>query len=382
MTRRLTLTLTVILGVALIMTAAPAKAGAAESGQWWPFQVQAWYGQYDPGDKEAGKAAPGLEGPKTIEWEPPAKATKPWVIGVSFPHLKDPSWVAGNYGIIDEAKRLGVEIRLVAASGYTAIDQQVRQVEDLVSQGVDGIILAAISYTASDTLVEEINKKGIPVVAMINDIRAPAISAKSINSFFKLGYQCGEFVAKDSEGQKEVNVVLLPGPAGAGWSPESAAGFTAAVTKLAPDRVKILDTKWGDPGKAEQLRLLENSLQAYEKIDYIIGNAVAVDVGTQILAEKGLTGKVKLISTYLTAPLYDKVVDGSVAGSAIEGQPYEGRIAVDLMVKILEGGKPGKDFPFRVGPDIPFLTKENATQYTFEYLLGPRNFRPTFEYKP
>ena len=372
----------VVVVVFLIVTLVSGWIHAAEPAKWYPFKVQAWYGNYDPGDKEPGKPAPSLTGPKTIDWVPPAKAKKPWIIGVSFPHLKDPSWVAGNFGVYDEAKRLGVEMRLVAAEGYTAIDQQVRQIEDLVSQGVNAILLAAISYTASDKLVEEITKKGIPVVAMINDIRAPAIAAKSINSFFKLGYQCGEFVLKDSEGKKEVNVVLLPGPAGAGWSPESATGFTEAVNKLAPGRVKILDTKWGDPGKAEQLRLLENSLQAYAKIDYIIGNAVAIDVGTEILAEKGLTGKVKLVSTYLTAPLYDKVVKGTVAGSAIEGQPYEGRIAVDQAVLTLEGGKPGFDFPFRIGPDIPFLHKGNVKQYTFEYLLGPRNFRPTFNYKP
>jgi len=68
------------------------------------------------------------------------------MIGVSFPHLKDPYWLAVDYGIVDEAQILGVGIELVAAQGYNDLTGQINQVENLANRAdIEGIILAAIS---------------------------------------------------------------------------------------------------------------------------------------------------------------------------------------------------------------------------------------------
>ena len=163
----------------------------AQEKPWWPVKVNSYYGIYDVKTKKPGRPAASLTGPKVENWTPPQKANKPYTIGVSFPHLKDPYWLAVDYGIISEAKRLGIGVSLVAAEGYTDLAKQVSQVENLAQQGVDGIILGSISYTSLDPVVEEIDKKGIPVVEVINDIQAPAIRGKALVSFFDMGYHAG-----------------------------------------------------------------------------------------------------------------------------------------------------------------------------------------------
>jgi protein TorT len=52
------------------------------------------------------------------------------------------------------------------------------------------------------------------------------------------------------------------------------------------------------------------------------------------------------------------------------------------MVRILNGEKPGKDFPFRAGPIIPTITKANLDKYSYELMFGPREFRPVYKVGP
>jgi periplasmic protein TorT len=364
----------------LVMNAAMCLAA---DKPWWPAKVNSYYGTYDVKQKQSGRPAASLEGPKAEDWTPPEKANKPYVIGVSFPHLKDPYWLAVNYGIVSEAKRLGVGVQLVAAGGYTEVDKQVSQVENLAQQKVDGIILGSISYAALDPVVQEITKKGIPVVEVINDIQAEAIAGKALVSFFDMGKHAGEFVVSDAkaQGKKEINVLFLPGPAGSGWAPDTLDGFNEAV-KTFDGKVNMLAVKWGDTGKNVQLDLIENSLKTFPTIDYLVGNAVAADAAVGPLAETGRAKSVKVVSTYIIPPLYEKIKKGLVAAAPSDLTVTQGQMAVDMIVRILNGQKAGKDFPFRSGPLIPTITQANIDQYPYELLFGPKDFRPEFKVDP
>lgn len=361
-------------------TPTPAGAAAQPAAEEELWDVVAYYGTYDVSTKQPGRPAASLEGPKYEKWKRP-KANKPYMIGVSFPHLKDPYWLAVNYGIVDEAQILGVGIELVAAQGYDDLTGQINQVEDLANRAdIEGIILAAISYAAQDQLVSDIVKnKKKPVIEVINDIQAPDIMAKALVSFFDMGYAAGTFVAEDSGGQ-EVTVVFLPGPAGSGWAPDTVDGFQAAVEEKVPGKVKILDVKWGDTGKDVQVSLIEDALNAYPDVTYLVGNAVAADATPDILANR--TKKPKIVSTYIIPPLYDKIAEGKVAAAPTDFTALQGRMAVDMMVRILNGEKPGVDFPFRAGPIIKVVTPQNYKEFAYEDMFGPRDFRPVFSVKP
>ncbi len=365
---------------ALAVVVAVVSAMAARADDGW--KVRSYYGTYDVKTKKAGLPAASLKGPKDEVWKSPT-AKKPYTIGVSFPHLKDPYWLAVNYGIIDQARDLGVGIQLVAAGGYTEITQQINQVENLASQGVDGIILAAISYAAQDELVAKVEAMGIPVMEVINDIQAPKIRAKALVSFFDMGYNAGGFVAEEAKRQaRPVNVVFLPGPAGSGWAPDTVDGFKAATEKLAPGKVKILDVKWGDTGKNVQLALIENMLATYPTIDYLVGNAVAADAAPDALQTAGRAGKVKVVSTYIIPPLYEKIAAGQVAAAPTDFTALQGRMAVDMMVRILNGEKPGKDLPFRSGPLIQVVTPKNYKDFSYEAMFGERGWQAVFTQAP
>ena len=60
------------------------------AADWFPYSVEVW----DPPFK--------MDSPrKTVEYKPLDKASKPWEICVSFPHMKDAYWLAVDYGVAD-----------------------------------------------------------------------------------------------------------------------------------------------------------------------------------------------------------------------------------------------------------------------------------------
>jgi len=354
---------------------------AAEIESWFPLKINAYYGTYDAKTKKPGKPAGSLASPKKEGWYPPKKANKPYVIGVSFPHLKDPFWLSVMYGIVAEARRLGVGVKIVTAGGYTELAKQINQIENLVQQGIDGLIVSPISYTGLNSTLHEAALEGIALVSCINDNDEPLMGAKAMAYYYESGYVAGKFIGEDAKGMDEVKVVYLAGPGGAAWSTDMWTGFQDAVKKL-PRKVNILACKWGDTGKSVQLQLIESALQTFPHIDYMVCNAPAADAAVGALAEAGRAKEIKIVSTYITQPQFDKVKNGSIAAAPMEFPMQSGITAVGMMVRILNGEKPGKDFPFLAIPEIVTLTKENLSQYDYEYLFGPRDFKPVFEVKP
>src|SRR3989442_1753934 len=159
---------------------------------------------------------------------------------VSFPHMKDAYWIAVDYGVVSESRRLGVKMKLVEAGGYTNLAKQVSQIEDCVAQGANAVIIGAISETGLNKLIDEITGKGIPVIDVINGVNSPKLAAKSLVSFAEMGYQAGEYlVKKHPKGSKPVKVAWFPGPPGAGWVVAGNKGFTDSVAR----GVRILENK-------------------------------------------------------------------------------------------------------------------------------------------
>jgi len=341
---------------ALLLADTSCRAG----GPWWPIQVKSYYGRYDAAQKEPGKASASLDRPRLEEWVPPGPVERPYRLGVCIPHLKDSYWVSINYGIMEEARRLGFQVELLVANGYEDLSGQIRQMRYLVRQKVDGIILAAVSYEGNDPAIEEARAAGIPVVEVVNDVRAHSVSAKAMVSFHEMGFMAGEFVAEHAEeaGLRTARVSFFPGPKQSGWAPETLDGFRDAMQYF-PGEVEIVDVSWGDTGTDIQRKLIIESLNRAGPVDYLVGNAVAAEQAPAILKAMEAAGKMTVVSTYIIPTLYDKILTGQVAGAPSDLTVFQGRMAVDMMARILGGEKPGVDFPFRSGPFIPMVTPSN-----------------------
>ena len=124
---------------------------------WYPLQVDVW----DPAFNDSKDR-------KTVSYVPLEAASQPWKICVSIPHLKDAYWLVVNFALIEEAKRLGIRMRINEAGGYSNLDVQRRQIESCMASGADGLILSATDATGLNDLIDKYRANGQPVIDLIN----------------------------------------------------------------------------------------------------------------------------------------------------------------------------------------------------------------------
>jgi protein TorT len=187
-----------------------------------------------------------------------------------------------------------------------------------------------------------------------------------------MGAETGAYLAKKHPaGSPEVLVGWFPGPAGAGWVEAANKGFLDAVKGSA---VKVLEPKFGDTGKEVQQKLVEDALQANPTMRYVAGTAVTAEAAQGLIRERGLQGKVDLLSFYITPGVYEGIKRGSILASPADSMVIQGRIAVDQAVRILEG----KDYVKHVGPKIFMVDPSNINAVPQENILPPSGYKPVF----
>lgn len=345
-----------ISGTSLLAALAPACAAG-----WAP---------YDAIEIKPAFAADG--NPSPVQYKPLDKAEKPWKICVSFPHMKDAYWLGVDYGVVEEAKDLGVKVNVVEAGGYTELAKQISQIEDCVAGGAQAVVIGAISADGLNNLVGTIAKKGIPVIDLVNGMSSPEVTAKSLVSFYTMGHETGAYLAKlHPAGSPAVKVGWFPGPAGAGWVEAANSGFQDAIKGSA---VTALAPKYGDTGKEAQLKLVEDVLQADPDVKYIAGTAVTAEAAQGLIRERGLVGKVNLLSFYMTPGVYEGIKRKFILAAPADSMVIQGRIAIDQATRALEH----KDLVKHVGPKIFVVDQSNIATVPQTNILPPDGFKPVF----
>lgn len=107
----------------------------------------------------------------------------------------DPTFDLARQGCMDEAKRLGGVTCLYKGPSEPEPAAQVRIVQDLVSQGVDGIALSAADADAAVPAIRQAREAGIPVVTFDADAPASARQATIGSDNHALGLALGHLLA-------------------------------------------------------------------------------------------------------------------------------------------------------------------------------------------
>jgi len=343
--------------LAAVALATLAQAGpAAAQEKWWPVKIY----DFDSGNK------------KVVEYSPLAKASKPWNICVLFPHMKDTFWVAVDYGVVEEAKREGVNMTLFQAGGYENLPKQLSQFDDCMAGNFDAIIVGPISEAGLAKKFQEGMAAGKVIISTVNPAPKANITSKMFVSFTTMGEQTGGYLVDYLRG-KEAKAGTFPGPAGSGWAEEFLTGFKKATTG---HNVTIVAEKFGDSGVAVQLGLIQNALQAFPDMNVIWGCAPAVEAAIGAVADAGRSG-ILIESSYENQAMLDDLNSGKILGFATQYPVLEGRIAIDTAVRALE-----KKEHFKYGETIPdMIAKSNLDKINMSLVLAPADFKAAYSIK-
>ncbi|MDF1586815.1 TMAO reductase system periplasmic protein TorT [Marinimicrococcus flavescens] len=331
----------------LLLTAAP---GASAQEGWPVYKV------------EGGERT-------EIVFETVAEASRKWKLCVLLPHVKDSYWVGINYGVVEEARRLGAAATIHQAGGYDKLPVQIAQYDDCLAANPDAIILAAVSEVGLSAKMEESMARGIPTVSFVNPIRDTEITSKIFVDFEGKGKATGDYMV-ELLGEEGGLVGVFPGPQGSGWAESFYEGFKQAIDGT---KVTAAEPRFGDTGLMTQLRLVEDTLQSYPDIKGIWGAATAAEAAVGALQEAGLTDAY-IVGHGENSQVINMVREGLIDGVGTETAVIQAKVAVNIAIRALEG----QAFEPFYAPIPGVMTPHNAADFDLETIMAPEGFQPVF----
>lgn len=148
---------------------------------------------------------------------------KEYRIGVLYWSSNIPGQVAMSKGLEAEARKINalateknrptvkLEIR-TAGDGANGIENQIRQMKELIRAKVDLLIVQPTDNAALTEPLRMANKAGIKVVAYDQYISGGTLAAYRTSDNYQAGYLDGEYIASKFSKTKELRVVLVEYP--------------------------------------------------------------------------------------------------------------------------------------------------------------------------
>lgn len=311
-----------------------------------------------------------------------ARASKPWRIAFLFPHIKDPYWVGCSYGVVSEAKRLGVATDIFPAEGYSDLIGQLRKMDETLAEKYDAIVISPLSQTGNNSSIAKARASGIPVFELANDSTSDDLTIKVTTSLKGMGIEATQWVIRDAQqrGLKSINIALLPGPSDAGWVKGEVDGTREAAHKAAI-KVNIIDIKYGDSDLIEQSQLAAQLITEHgPKLDYILGCTGCAPAAILPIKEAGLNGKIRVVAYDLTGEIANSISKGEIFASADTKGVSQARVAINAAVNFLEGRT--KKPPHTILIKLGLVDQNSYASYQFNASIAPEGYTPILSYTP
>lgn len=288
-------------------------------------------------------------------YKPLVRANKAWRLCALLPHGKDHYWWGVAWGLAEEADRLGVEIGIYDAGGYTEAERQLRQLDECEVRGAQGYILAAVSAELFNAELPRLRAKGAKVVDLVNGINSNQVDSRSLVSFVDMTQAAVQYLFAAS-GRQDFSLAWFPGPSGAAWVMDAELGLKQG---LSGSQVELIEGGYGVTEtfvQADLVRALTRRFQA----DYLLGNAVAATVAARMFPGR-------VLAFYSNPQTMALVEQGKLMATVTDSPVLQARISVDLAVRLLQGEK----VPGRVSPEIRVVTPQNISELDMSQTLPP-----------
>ena len=134
-------------------------------------------------------------------------------------------------------------------------------------------------------------------------------------------------------------------------------------------------TRYGDTGQTVQSELVEEVLDQHGNgLDYIVGTAVTASAAVEVLRKRGKADDVGVLAYYYSPGVHQGIRRGSILAAPSDQQALQARIAVDVMVRLLEK----KEFLQHTAPRPVLIDRTNLKDWDTSTTLAPRGFRPIY----
>ena len=217
----------------------------------------------------------------------------PILIGFSMDTLKEERWQRDKDLVERRAKELGMQVMVQVANGVDS--EQIKQAENMLTQGVDVLIVAPHNGEVAASIVEAAHRQGVPVIAYDRLIKNSDVDLYISHQVVKMGEMQAKYLL-DHVNKRPANFVIV------GGSPTDNNAILLHdgqmnILKPAVERgdVKIVTDQYAKEWQASAaLNIVENALtQSKNQVDAVVcSNDGTARGAVQALEGQNLAGKV------------------------------------------------------------------------------------------
>ncbi len=287
-------------------------------------------------------------------------------IGYCTPSLNAPYYQALLKSIKETTESNGMTF--LSADGQDDINKQVSAVEDLITRGVDALLLNPKDPDALVGVTKLAKAAGIPVFIIDSSIDPSAEYVTTVQSNnLANGALAGEWLA-EKFGKKPMRMALLSGNAGNPVGRTRKQGLLQGITEeqlrsLGYIDMDIKTQAYTDWSYAGGLKAMEDILVAHPDINVVITESDVCVLGAiKAIAQAGKTDDILIVAAadgQKEAIKY--IMDTDFYGCTAMNSPVQiGKNAVNYAVQYLNGKT---DFPKTSFTPPLLITKKNAAEY-------------------
>ncbi|MHB7927562.1 D-ribose ABC transporter substrate-binding protein [Staphylococcus chromogenes] len=249
-------------------------------------------------------------------------------IGVSISTLNNPFFVTIKDNIEKEAKKQGMQVKVVDARDDSA--KQTNDIEDLVQQQVDYLIVNPTDSSAISSAVQSANNEGIPVITLDRSVDKGEVASFIASDNVEGGKMGGKFIV-DKVG-KQAKVAELEGVPGASATRERGKGFH----EIADKDLNIVSKQSAKFDRAEGLNVTQNMIQAHPDIKAIFAHNDEMALG----AIEAIGDKDIVVVGFDGNEDAMKAIKNHQLDATVAQQPQlMGKEAVQTVLKLMDGKK-------------------------------------------
>ena len=280
-------------------------------------------------------------------------------------------WKSVHAGARQAARELDVDIIWKGPLKEDDREAQIAVIEDFISRGVDGIVLAPLDDTALRTPVMDAIRGGIPVVIFDSDLKGDRHASFVATDNIEGGRKAGDHLAALLNGNGRV--AMLRYAEGSASTMNREQGFLEAIARH--DGITVVSAnQYGGATTETAYRASENLLAPLKQPDGALAldglfcpNESTTFGMLRALQEAGLAGKVRFVGFDSSPKLVEALENGQLHGLVLQNPVNMGYLAVKTLVHHLCG----QAVPARVDTGSTLVTRDNRNEPAIQALLAP-----------
>jgi len=294
------------------------------------------------------------------------KRTKKLEIAVIPKGTTHEFWKSIHAGAVKAAREFGVEILWKGSQKEDDRAQQITVVEDFITRGVDGIVLAPLDERALCRPVQDAAREKIPVVIIDSGLQGEDYISYVATDNYKGGVLAGRRLGELLQGKG--NIFLIRYQEGSASTTAREQGFLDTMKSEFPEISFLVKDQYTGPTTESAYQLAENLISRFPNVNGIFCPNESSTFGTlRAVQESGLAGKVKFVGFDSSPKLVQGLRDGHIQGLVLQNPMKMGYLGVKQMVLFLRGEKIEKI----IDTGVYLATKENMDEPEIKSLLLP-----------